>query len=66
MPTKHSDAQPVVNLKEENQTWSNVMQQPMDSYFCGINTRSESSYEVRKFFHFVKFTCPIIKMYQNP
>ena len=29
-------------LYEENQKSGNVMQQPMDSYVCGINTSSES------------------------
>ena len=45
-PTKHSNAQHLVEyqkqlLCEENQT-GNVMQQPMDSCVCGINTSSES------------------------
>ena len=29
-------------LYEENQKSGNVMQQPMDSYVCGINMSSES------------------------
>ena len=46
-PTKRSNAQHMVEyLKqlfyEENQKLLNVMQQPMDSCLCGINTSSES------------------------
>ena len=37
-PTKQSNAQHLVEYK----TKKNVMQQPMDSYVCGINTSSES------------------------
>ena len=29
-------------LYQENEKMANVMQQPMDSYVCGINTSSES------------------------
>ena len=45
MPTKRSNAQHQVEkqlLYEENKKSGNVMQQPMDSYVCGINTTSES------------------------
>ena len=46
-PTKRSNAQHLVEsekqrLYEENKKSGNVMQQPMDSYVCGINTSSES------------------------
>ena len=44
-PIKRSNAQHMVEkqlLYEENKKWGNVMKQPMDSYVCGINTRSES------------------------
>ena len=45
--TKQSNAQHLVEYEkqmiyEENQTSGNFMQQPMDSYVCGINTSSES------------------------
>ena len=46
-PTKRSNAQHLVEyekqlLYEENKKTGNVMQQPMDSYVCGIKTTSES------------------------
>ena len=46
-PTKCSNAQHLVEyekqlLYEKNQKSGNVMQQPMDSDVCGINTSSES------------------------
>ena len=45
--TKRSNAQHLVEyekqlLYEENKKSGNVMQLPMDSYICGINTSSES------------------------
>ena len=48
MPIKRSDAQQLVKcekqLASEGESKSgNVMQYPMDSYICGIKTRSESS-----------------------
>ena len=47
-PTKQSNAQHLVEykkqlLQEENKKSRNGMQQPMHSYVCGINLRSESS-----------------------
>ena len=47
-PTKRPNAQHLVEyekqlLYEENKKSGNVMQQPMDSYVCGINTSSESN-----------------------
>ena len=47
MPTKRSNAHHLVEyykqlLYEEHQKSGNVMQQPMDSCVCGINTSSES------------------------
>ena len=47
MPTKWSNAQHLIKYEkqlpyEENKKSGNVMQQPMDSYLCGINTSSES------------------------
>ena len=46
-PTKRLNAQHMVEYKkqllyEENRKTGNVMQQPMDSCICGINTSSES------------------------
>ena len=46
-PTKRSNAQHLVEyekqlLYEENLNSGNVMQQPMDSFVCGINSSSES------------------------
>ena len=46
-PTKRSNAQHLIEnekqlLFEENQKSENVMQQPMDSCVCGINTSYES------------------------
>ena len=46
-PTKRSNAQHLVEyekqlLYEENKKSGNVMQQPINSYVCGINTSSES------------------------
>ena len=44
-PTKLSNAQHLVEkqlLYKENQNSGDVMQQPKDSYVCGINTSSES------------------------
>ena len=48
MPIKRSDAQQLVKCEKqlalEGESKSgNVMQYPMDSYICGIKTRSESS-----------------------
>ena len=49
-PTKPSNAQHLEEykkqqllLQEENKKSGNVMQQPMHSYVCGLNLRSESS-----------------------
>ena len=46
-PIKQSNAQHLVEyekqlLYKENKKSGKVMQKPMDSYVCGINTRSES------------------------
>ena len=56
-PTKQSNAQHLVKyekqlLCEDNQKSGNIMQQPLDSYICGINTSSESIL-IRSYFLFV-------------
>ena len=47
MPTKRSNALHLVEyekqlLYEENKKSENIMQQPVESYICGISRRSES------------------------
>ena len=63
-PTNRSNAQHLVEyekqlLYEENKKSGNVMQQPMDSYVCGTNLRSESSLVLSDLLFRVKY------VYQN-